>query len=678
MLPRIDGERTISYQPALDGLRAVAVTLVLLFHAGFAWMPAGYLGVSMFFTLSGFLITSLLLTEHSRTGTVSLGRFYTRRARRLLPASLLCIALVLLARSVGLFDRVASLRRDSTSAVLQVFNWARLSGGTSYANLFNTAKGSTTSPLEHYWSLSVEEQFYMLWPIAVVGMLALARRRRWTVVRPIAVVTLIFIAAAPLIARWFGSDAAYWATPARFGEILIGSLLAAVMVRARPARAWTCVLTAPLLVLIVVLAHTLPSGSGPAYRGLLPLFALLSGGLIYALQVPGVVRSVLSTAPLVWIGRISYGLYLFHWPIFVAMRQHGWNLATPKGFAVAITVTMTLTVASYFILELPIRRAAPRPLRSLVAAMSATAFALGAIVLLPAAIPLVHVDASALRHASLQQADHLVELRATGAASDPVRVASEPPAMIPIAADEASHPDPLVLYPAMPAPPTRPVRVLMVGDSTALYVGHGLAVWSMAHPLHELLSVLWCQGCGFVLSGRVTSFDAASFVSRSNEIIGRDLPSSIKRVKPDVVVLMSTVDDIANRQWSIEEGPLAPTDSRFRQRLKNAYSDVTESILRLGVSHVVWIIPPVPTIEWKEPEMRERGRYELQHDVIREVVAEHAQAVDAVDLDRWMNLSGHSGETNWRPDGVHFTEASAAMLADQFLAPTVIADALRG
>ena len=76
--------------------------------------------------------------------------------------------------------------------------------------------------------------------------------------------------------------------------------------------------------------------------------------------------------------------------------------------------------------------------------------------------------------------------------------------------------------------------------------------------------------------------------------------------------------------------------------------------------------------------MRERGRYELQHDVIREVVAEHAQAVDAVDLDRWMNLSGHAGETNWRPDGVHFTEASAAMLADQFLAPTVIADALRG
>ena len=137
---------SFGHQPALDGLRGVAVVIVLLFHAGLPWLSGGYLGVSVFFTLSGYLITSLLLTEHARSGRVSLGAFYGRRMRRLLPASTLCVALIIAARAFGAFAQVEGLRGDMVGALLQSFNWVKLAKGQSYGNLFLGG----TSPLEHY------------------------------------------------------------------------------------------------------------------------------------------------------------------------------------------------------------------------------------------------------------------------------------------------------------------------------------------------------------------------------------------------------------------------------------------------------------------------------------------------------------------------------------------------
>ena len=141
--------RTLEYQPALDGLRAVAVALVLVFHGGFRWMTGGYVGVSVFFTLSGYLITSLLLVEHERTGTVRLGRFYARRMKRLLPASTVCVAAVTVAAAGGAFDEFPGLRRDLLGAVFQVANWVKLVGDASYADLTNASLGRV-APLEHY------------------------------------------------------------------------------------------------------------------------------------------------------------------------------------------------------------------------------------------------------------------------------------------------------------------------------------------------------------------------------------------------------------------------------------------------------------------------------------------------------------------------------------------------
>ncbi|HRD99921.1 MAG TPA: acyltransferase, partial [Ilumatobacteraceae bacterium] len=154
-------ERTIPHQPALDGVRAVAVAVVLLFHLGLSWMPGGYLGVSVFFTLSGFLITALVVREVEHTGRVSIGAFYTRRLKRLLPASLTCLAAVSVLGAAGVWTGVANLRRDLLGALLQVANWVQLLAGESYTEL-QSKRAGIISPLDHYWSLAIEEQFYWL------------------------------------------------------------------------------------------------------------------------------------------------------------------------------------------------------------------------------------------------------------------------------------------------------------------------------------------------------------------------------------------------------------------------------------------------------------------------------------------------------------------------------------
>src|SRR5262245_41272123 len=161
----------LAYQPALDGLRGVAVLAVLLFHAGH--LRGGFLGVDLFFTLSGFLITTLLLAEHSARGRISLRNFWSRRARRLLPALYLVLgATVAYAALFARPDSLQQIRGDAFAALAYVANWHLIATGGSYWSQY-----AAPSPLEHLWSLAVEEQFYIVWPLLVVGILAWSRRR---------------------------------------------------------------------------------------------------------------------------------------------------------------------------------------------------------------------------------------------------------------------------------------------------------------------------------------------------------------------------------------------------------------------------------------------------------------------------------------------------------------------
>lgn len=339
------------YQPALDGVRALAVAAVLGFHLDVSWMTGGYLGVSVFFTLSGFLITSLLLVEHGQKGYVDLPGFYQRRARRLVPAGLFVLALVCVGVATKLIDAPSTFRRQVIGAVLQVLNWVQLFSKQSYADLFRAP-----SPIVHYWSLGIEEQFYVIWPLLLVVILRLLRRYA-APERLLAVTSglwAICAVSAPLTARWWSNDAAYYATWARAPEVLSGAVLAVLLSR-RTLPRW-CAWLAPLAVGgMAVLVVVTPAGHGWAFAGGLPLFSLLSLLLVAGLQVPSPVTRALSFRPLVWVGGISYGLYLFHWPLFQLLDEDRTGLHGVALAAVRLAVTFAAATVSYYALEHPIR-----------------------------------------------------------------------------------------------------------------------------------------------------------------------------------------------------------------------------------------------------------------------------------------------------------------------------------
>lgn len=210
----------LQYLPALDGLRAVAVVLVLLFHQGFAWMRGGFLGVSVFFTLSGYLITSLLLHERASTGGVALGAFWRRRFRRLLPASLVAVAIAI---AYGLFAADATQRADLggdvVASLAYVANWWFLATDQTYGALF-----SGPSPLLHFWSLAIEEQFYLVLPVVVwatFGRRSGDGARNLKVFAGIVAVTLVATVSLPFVTG-ASDDWLYFATPARLPEMLTG------------------------------------------------------------------------------------------------------------------------------------------------------------------------------------------------------------------------------------------------------------------------------------------------------------------------------------------------------------------------------------------------------------------------------------------------------------------------
>ncbi len=362
MKPRIE------YQPALDGVRAVAVAMVLLFHGGVGWMGGGYIGVSVFFTLSGYLITSLLLAEADATHAVRVGAFLSRRARRLLPASAVCIVAIAVCSRYGLLDGVANLERDLLGATFQVQNWVLLASGDSYTEVLATV-GGQRSPLEHYWSLAIEEQFYWMWPLAFGW---LATRHRALLSRRLAVMTVAAGVAAPLIAVIWGGDAAYWATPARLAEILVGAWLAVALSGRRLGGMWAA-WPAPLaLGALVAAAVVLPSDGGVMYRGALPLVGVASALLIAGLQAPGPLRSLLALGPLVALGRISYGVYLYHWPIYVIVDEARTGLSGPALLGLRLAATGVAAALSYVLIERPIRSADWRPRPTLAGALLAT------------------------------------------------------------------------------------------------------------------------------------------------------------------------------------------------------------------------------------------------------------------------------------------------------------------
>ena len=345
--------------PGLDGLRAVAVVAVLLFHLRMGYASGGFLGVSLFFTLSGYLITRLLLDEHRASDTISLRNFWARRLRRLMPAAFVALGLItIVALSSDVFHS-ATLRGDLWAALGYVANWRFMSASTSYADLFVTAP----SPVLHFWSLAIEEQFYFVFPILLLAMLR-RNRSRW-----VAFVGLGLLWMASVASSFVGAsdNVVYYGAHTRAAELLTGSLLALLMAHQTKFGVTTASLssgiryfwnaaTAVALGVVVFLIITVETGDRWLYQGGLAAFSLLSALLVVGIQVAGPFQWLAERRVVKAVGQVSYGLYLFHWPIFLLINEDRTGLSGITLHGLRLVATVAISVVVMQLIENPIRR----------------------------------------------------------------------------------------------------------------------------------------------------------------------------------------------------------------------------------------------------------------------------------------------------------------------------------
>ncbi|MGD9571465.1 MAG: acyltransferase family protein [Thermoleophilia bacterium] len=349
----------LPYMPGVDGLRALAVLAVVGYHAGASWLPGGFLGVDVFLVISGFLITSLLLSERASTGRIDLRRFWVRRARRLLPAVVVMIAVVLAAMLVLHPGEVGGLRGAVVSSLLYVGNWYQIAVEQSYFEQF-----ARPSVLQHLWSLAVEEQFYLLWPPIMAACIAVLGRRR-LLIGVLAGILASTVAAAVLWAPGTDPSRIYYGTDTRAAGLLAGVALAFLWPAARLARAARRSAPPALdgiglaaLALLLLLLGTVGEMGRFLYQGGFLVTAIVSAVLLAVVCHPASrLGRALAWAPLVWIGVRSYGIYLWHWPVLMLTRPgRDVPFDGPALVALQLGLTVALAWASYRWVETPIRR----------------------------------------------------------------------------------------------------------------------------------------------------------------------------------------------------------------------------------------------------------------------------------------------------------------------------------
>jgi peptidoglycan/LPS O-acetylase OafA/YrhL len=628
----------VNHQPALDGLRGVAVAGVVAFHAGASWAVGGYLGVSLFFTLSGFLITSLLLHEGDRTGRIDLGAFWARRARRLLPASLLTLFAVAAVASVaGTGDQLADLRGDVWSALLYVANWRFILGGQSYGDLF-----AAPSPLLHFWSLAIEEQLYVVFPL-LVFVVGPVRRRLVPVL--LGLVALSLALAWTLYEPGGSTSAAYYGTFVRGGELFVGSLLAVLVTSGR--QIWRPQVTRAMGVVAAALVAlwwtSVRQDDLVLYRGgLLVHAALCAVVILAAIEDDGPVRRVLSWSPLQALGRISYGVYLFHWPILV-----WWDAP----LVAQLGVTIALASLSYALFEQPIRRrewTVP-----LVAVPSA------------AALVAVVVVASTL-HPPKQESFELAMLPSSAALEIDDSLKGPPPS-------RRIDGIPVIVKPYVPPPP--PPKVAVFGDSTALRTAYGLRGWGWKTGRINMRDGAARVGCPLGRGG-IVDWVVAEVAAEPH---CDNWPDDWKQIAID--------EDLDAAMVQI--GPWDVTDRKIDGKWTHIgeldYDEWLETEMHLAVTalaqggtKVIWLTSPyidfgreLEGIDHDHP-ISDRARMDRLNELIHQVDAARDEMV-VLDLVEYLRAQpGGEMDPDLRPDGTHFSEDAAVRLATEWLGPTLI------
>jgi peptidoglycan/LPS O-acetylase OafA/YrhL len=619
----------------LDGLRGVAVLAVMAFHAGVTWVRGGLLGVDVFFVLSGFLVTSLLVAEHAGSGTIRLRRFWARRARRLLPALfVLLVAVCVYSRwvSTGLPPR--QLRGDTLSTLAYIANWHYIASGQNYFVHFGAP-----SPLLHTWSLAVEEQFYWVWPL--VALLVLGRFGRGA----LGWVAGCFAAlsAGLCAALYLGGSSAnrlYYGTDTRAQAVMVGAALALLVPMAAPGRAghppdriraeavrrsrrvwasagprWALRITgwAGAAILAVCL-HSVQGTGAFLYEGGFLLVALATAMVVVvAVRVPRDALSVaLSWAPLRYTGRISYGLYLYHWPLFLLLNQSRTGLHGSALLGLRFGATFAVAELSARFIELPIRTG------SFFAGHPARLFRRWRRLLVPVAVPclvvllIVTVLAVTTTPGTTASASLRLSAPATGRAAVPLGV-----------------------------DPTRPERALLIGDSMALTLGKGLgqgaAAWGVDVDNKGVV------GCDLDPDTTVNVMGTVSPAAHGCPQWRKTWAGLVADTNPDVVVVLlgrwESLDRLYDGQWThVGE---AAFDSHLQDELGQVIDVASTRGAKVAFLTLPYIAQTTAQPDGSPWDMNLPARTDAYNADVRAAVARHPGQASVVDLNHLLDPQGH-------------------------------------
>ncbi len=631
----------LKWQPGLDGLRAVALTAVVADHVAPGSAPGSFVSLSVFFTLSGYLITALLLHEAEQTGQISLKRFWSRRARRLWPMAWFTLAGIGVLTLLGSFgpDLRSTIFGDILAGFGQVTNWWQLAHD-GYLNAFGRP-----NPLHHLWSLAIEEQFYLVWPLLVFAVRG--KRRSVGIVVGVGIVASI---GAALLAST--PDRVYLGTDVRMGEILVGAALAVVWSKhplrgprqalaRRAVLVWGAVGVIPIIIGVFYFNATDPFWG---YGGFV-LLSTASLGVVAAAVTNGPFKWILSAPPLVWVGQRSYAIYLFHWPIWLAMPI-GWSSS------VRIVLTLGLTFGgaalTHVAIERPVRdkRVPRKPL--VAAALSVVTIMLGSSLAAartggPAPVELVQETLSTVADPTTIAPGSTTT---TIACPEPVGPPTTTKGQSVLKGSLNEGVDPAVTQCG------KAVSVLILGDSTARGLANGLKALGRTDLLVWDRSVLRCSmGGGACPDWRVI------------------WPQAVQEVKPDVVVLNMIPEKQLRDAGSTKFASAAEQQRRI--------DEITAAMTIAGSTGATVLWSKGPDLLLPQSlfycDLKRKGSVcdPAWMALWNEAAAAGASTTGTklVDVAGW--AAPRTTASQDRPDGVHYTGSGLADLATWF-APQIV------
>ena len=626
-------ERRLSYQPALDGLRALAIAAVLAYHADLPFARGGFLGVDAFFVLSGYLITSLLLAEWRTNGTINLAAFWARRARRLFPA--LFLVLVGIAGYAVVFAEPAQLdklRSDSLATLGYFANWRLAFSGESYFDQF-----SLPSPLRHTWSLAIEEQWYAVWPLLLMALLWWRRGS----LRALLVVAVAMMAGSALLMAWLHDprvdpSRVYYGTDTRAQSLLVGAVLAMLLARHGAIRAGAARLLLQLAAVACViyvgwLWVATPDSSAMLYRGGFLLSAVAVAVAITAVvqPQPGPLGRLLSVGPLRGLGKISYGVYLWHWPIYLVLTPDRTGLDGAGLLVARVALTLAIASVSYHLVEMPVRRGALRTWRTswAVAPAVASVLVVGLVMATRGGMPALALPIEAgPASISLPTSDVLAAVYG-------------------------------------PQPAAAPTRVLLVGDSVAHMMAPGLS-----SRQEEQNFVLWngtIFACGIV-RGDVKTGHGVKAPSPECEDRMRRWRADVQHFQPDVAVLLSGLWDGMDHKVDgcMLEFGTPEADAYWLSEMQAAIDLLSSRGAEVAILSALYFPE-----EGLAPE-----RVDHLNTLYREAACRNPDSATFVDLNGFLYPTGelipYIDGVNVRGDGYHFSEEGADMVG-RWLAPQI-------